>query len=190
MAEVHPPRLLVTAFSPDPPGAALLTARAIDPNATALRSSFNEVDRFLDRLEHESFDAWLMLADSTRAKKIVVEITARNLTNDQRDAEDAARPGVIEPDGPETLQAPLWTKTVVWVPSLGWHVSRDAGGHVANYALYRALRRFPNRAIGLAHVPAGSDANVDRGHRILSTLLERCVTPLKRESAPTAPRPL
>lgn len=192
LEEATTPRLLVTVLgSPGADGrsAATETALDIDPNATVLRSAYSDVDRLFDILDGTEFDAWLIAADSDRARKLVVEVTARNHLDNRTDALGEARPGPIEEEGPATRSATLWTRTVRWVPSLAWHVSQDAGGSVANYALYQALARYPTRAVGLVHIPPEKVLTVESGTRILCDLLSRCVPRTGSSPSQSTPQP-
>jgi hypothetical protein len=168
---------LVTAIAPDnarTPSAAIDIARLLNSESTIHGRTFAHADALIESLDPATFDAWLILEDAAKARKLLVEVIARNDLY-APDALGERRDGVIEEDGPATITVSLWTKTVLWVPSLAWHVSKDAGGEVANYLLFRSLRLFPHQRIGLVRVPPANVLDAEKGMRILVSLLERCV---------------
>ncbi|MES1227061.1 MAG: hypothetical protein ABUL72_00230 [Armatimonadota bacterium] len=178
--EVRETRLLVTGFGPydatdDNPSTHV--ARGIDPDANILTVAYADVEMFLKALKPESFDVWLMLGYSKKAKKLVLEQTARNEVKDRLDARGVSKSGLIDPDGPETISATLWPRFLSWVPSLNWHTSDDAGGYLCNYLLYRALQEFPDHRIGFVHVPSLSVMPIEAQLRPIHALLARCLTP-------------
>lgn len=170
-------RILVTGFGPfgsvvDNPSAHL--ARGVSADAVVLEVSFAAVDRLIATLDPADFDAWLMLGFSAQASKLVIERSAANRVGLDPDVLGASRPGPVEEDGPERLKGTLWPAYLSWTPCNAWRFSDDAGSYLCNYLYYRGVHRFPDRKVGLVHVPGFGRMSDQHQIEGLRALVRRC----------------
>lgn len=114
---------------------------------------FAAVDRFLDGWDFEAYDALLLMGVAARRDRISLELVGRNRIGATPDtAGIVAGPGPIAPAGPFQLASTLWRPGLASLDPDRLQESVDAGEYLCNYALYRALERFPRHRIGLLHV--------------------------------------
>lgn len=117
--------------------------------------SYAAVDESLETLKNENFDTLVMLGVSSEATEIRLEAVARNHVGDTPDVKGVvAGPGPIDPDGPPQIHASLWTKDKGLRGRPTREMSQDAGSYLCNYALFQALRKYPDKAVGFIHVPS------------------------------------
>lgn len=116
-----------------------------------LEVSFAGVDAFLDQLDPQSFDRWLMIGVHGAATKFHLECVGKNYVGNGADVMGCvAGPGSIDPSYSPQLHADFW---------LGiedcddWEITTDAGGYLCNYLFFRGLQKFSDKKIGFLHVP-------------------------------------
>ena len=117
-----------------------------------LEVSFSAVDDFLARFNTAGadFDRLLMLGLRGDGTTLNPERFARNYVGAAPDVRGIVRgPGPIEPGGVGILRGTLFDE----IPETSASFSDDAGCYLCNYIYYRALRRFPGKRVGFAHVP-------------------------------------
>lgn len=125
-------------------------ALSLGTRAAVLEVSYAAVDAFLERLDPDTFDAWLALGHDMRATKVKLETVGRN-TKGRPDVRGVSGGGeAIEPGGPPTCVSRLLSGCN---PGPEYDVSDNAGDYLCNYVLFRAQRRFPPKPVGFLHLP-------------------------------------
>jgi len=110
--------------------------------------TFAAADAILDQLSSESWDTLLMLGLASKSPVMRFETVAHNRIGATADVDGVAwGPGPIDPSGQSQLHATLWAGLGAETESSERGVTSDAGGYLCNYILYRALQRFPNKAV-------------------------------------------
>lgn len=151
-------RVFVTGFGPfgevtDNPSAFL--AEHSGYPFKVMEVSYAAVDEELEKLAKENFDTLVMLGIAKDATELRLESLARNHVGETPDVRGVvAGPGAIDPDGPPQIHASLWTKDKGLRGRPTREMSQDAGSYLCNYALYQALRKFPEKSVGFIHVPS------------------------------------
>jgi len=158
----------VTGFGPfgtvqDNPSAKI--AESLNQPHEVLEVSYRAVDTFLNRLDPESFDLWLMLGVAASRPKLSLELFGRNVRHGA-DVLGDAKDGSIDPSGPLLLFSTIWSPELVAdVMFFGRQqvaTSMDAGNYLCNYILYRGLSRFPNKHVGFLHVVVPERVEIQR----------------------------
>jgi len=158
-------RLLITGFGPfltigENPSSVL--ARGSGCRNDVLEVSFKGVDTYIESLDPESFDTWLMLGVAGKAPKFRVELRAQNgIANIPDVLGEVHGPGPINPSGPHQLGTTLWHAPEWYVETDLREPSVDAGEYLCNYLYYRGLEAFPNHRIGFLHVPGMEFVSID-----------------------------
>lgn len=125
-------------------------ALSLGSRAAVLEVSYAAVDAFLDRLDPDSFDAWLALGRDMRATGLRVETLGRNKKGREDVRGVAGSDNKIDIAGPDQVNASLFDN-LGFEPD--WMKSDDAGDYLCNYVLYRAQLLFPQKRIGFLHLP-------------------------------------
>lgn len=136
---------------------------------TILEVSFEAVDRALDGLSE--FDALLMIGVAGNSPTMRMEAVAHNSIGPLADVRGVvAGPGQIDPAAPRQLHGNLWTSLAgMDCSELG--VTSDAGTYLCNYALFRAIQKFPERRVGFLHVPPETAMPLHRQAELLERIL-------------------
>jgi pyrrolidone-carboxylate peptidase len=161
-------KVLVTGLGPfmevtDNPSARV--ACDMEQPCQILEVSYQAVDVFVNRLDHASFDYWLMLGVASARPKVSLELFARNIRKG-KDVLGNENRGEIQAGGPLLLPSTLWTPEIaaellVERPK-EVAASMDAGTYLCNYLLYRGLERFPTKRVGFMHVVNPDQVGIDR----------------------------
>jgi pyroglutamyl-peptidase len=117
--------------------------------------SYAAVDAFLDRLDPDSFDRWLMLGVAGRSSRMRIENLGRNVIGARSDVRGLASSGEIEPGAPAQLAGTIWRSPTFASETNTRRPSDDAGDYLCNYIYYRGLRKCDGagKRIGFMHVP-------------------------------------
>ena len=120
-----------------------------------LEVSYAAVDAFLDRLDPDSFDRWLMLGVAGKSSRMRTENFGRNVIGVRSDVRGNVTTGEIEPGGPVQIAGTMWNSPTFAIESNLRRPSDDAGDYLCNYIYYRGLRKFDGtgKRIGFLHVP-------------------------------------
>jgi pyroglutamyl-peptidase len=173
---MNPDRTLVTGF---------LAFEGFDVNPSALLAercgrrfelievSYVAVDAFLDRLDPDSFDRWLMLGVAGKSSRMRTENFGRNVIGARSDVRGNASVGEIEPGGPAQIAGTMWNSPAFAIESSVRRPSDDAGDYLCNYIYYRGLRKFggAGKQIGFLHVPPLERIPLDAQLADLQTIL-------------------
>lgn len=181
-------RTLVTGYGPfgkivDNPSARL--AEGSGRPFQILEVSFEAADTFLASLDPSSFDRLLMIGVAAGRKFVTPEVYARNQIGRIKDVQGNDRFGPIDVEGPLLLPSTLW-ETEVLVAGLmdpRMRVSCNAGSYLCNFISYRALARFPEKAVGFLHVPRPTDMPLEAQADLLQLVLGE----IEREPATREP---
>lgn len=139
---------------------------------TVLEVGYSDVDAFLDGLDSESFDAWLMIGVHAGAERMHLETVAKNSCGPGEDVHGViAGPGRIDPAQPPQLAGTMFDGSFESDSAV---LTVDAGGYLCNYLFFRGLSRFPEKRIGFLHVPRPEVMNLKaqlaEAHRIVASL--------------------
>jgi pyrrolidone-carboxylate peptidase len=152
-------RTLVTGFGPflnirENPSSML--AAASGRSFELLEVSYAGVRQFVEQLDGRHFDRLLLMGVNARADRMHLEVLGRN--------EVGSTPDVLGhvPELRVAREENVYARTsTLWRPllerrDLGPNIgmSESAGGYLCNFALYEALRRFPDKQVGFLHVPS------------------------------------
>lgn len=167
------PGVLLTGFGPFP-GAPVNPTKAVIDKAAApdrartlvLSTQYDAVPGALDAAAREKPDVVVMTGLAAAADRVRIELLARNQIPPGRpDASGKAFDGrVIEPGGPETLEATADLPALFAAlqrADIEYEISRDAGGYVCNFAYFHALRRFGAARTVFVHLPLTETAFAD-----------------------------
>lgn len=155
--------------------------------------SYRAVNDFINELRSDSFDRLVMLGVAVSRDRLTPELFARNMIGRAKDVRGFAQEGYIATGEPLLLESTLWTpelisEIAITVPHT--KVSMDAGSYLCNYLSYRAMVRFPNKAVGFLHVPSPAKLALDVQEQSLRMVLEMieqdCPVVLPRELAAAA----
>ncbi len=146
-------------------------ARQCGLEAEELEVSFGAVDKFFRELSPAKFDALLMIGVAGRSRVQRLERFGRNQIGGFPDVTGVVQTGPIDQDAPSKLRSTLWETGHLVRP--GTRFSTDAGTYLCNYALFRALQRFPNNRVGFLHVPTFESMQESRQLELLHELLMR-----------------
>lgn len=169
-------RTLVTGFGAfgafDTNPSAELARHCGRPHAL-IEVAFAAVDAFLEAIQPDEFDRLLMLGVARKRTHLTPELYARNYVGREPDVRGVVRNGDIEEEGPLLLLSTLWNPGDLseGLPLGLAHVSLDAGNYLCNYISYRALRRFPEKAIGFLHVPPFDAIDFEQQQDALAQIL-------------------
>lgn len=148
-------RILVTGFGPFGPhdqNPSEELARTCGERFEILPVSYQKISDWLETLDADSFDVWLMLGVHGGDDGFRIEMLGRNLAGDKPDIDGCTCPdGHVCKGAPETISATLWTERVM--ADCRHALSNDAGSYLCNFLLYSGLHRFPTKRIGFLHVP-------------------------------------
>jgi pyroglutamyl-peptidase len=135
--------------------------------------SYAVVDQFIEQLDPDSFDIWLIMGVAGRSTRMRLESTGRNVIGGRTDVRGSATTGEIDPNGPAAIAGTLWTAPSFAIETDSRRPSDDAGDYLCNYIYYRALRRFDgmNKRIGFLHVPPLGTMALERQVDELSSIL-------------------
>lgn len=150
-------------------------AKACGRPYDVIEVAYRAADDFLSGLEAGSFDRLLMLGVAAGRDRLALELFARNMIGRARDVRGNAPEGYIEEGAPLLLESTLWTpeiasEIVAYDPRT--RMSWDAGTYLCNYLAYRALQRFPGKALGFLHVPGIERMPLDQQQEALRRILE------------------
>lgn len=116
-----------------------------------LEVSFAGVDAYLDQLNPDTFDHWLMIGVHGGATKFHLECVGKNFVGPGEDVLGmVGGPGKIDPSLPPQIHTDFWADAL---PDETMEITTDAGGYLCNYLLTRGLQKFPDKRIGFLHVP-------------------------------------
>ncbi|CAN5529317.1 pyroglutamyl-peptidase I [soil metagenome] len=117
--------------------------------------SYSAVDAFVDRLDLDSFDRWLMLGVAARSSRMRTENFARNVVGGRSDVRGHTPVGEIEPGGPAQIAGTMWNSSSFSIESRVRRPSDNAGDYLCNYIYYLRLRKIAGtgKAIGFLHIP-------------------------------------
>lgn len=153
-----------------------------NPSATLARESgrpfallevrYAAVDRFLEALDPNAFDALLMLGVAGGATRFRLERVGRNRHGPLPDVGGHVPTGETIDDGNGAIASTLWCDATV-AACVGDDVatSDDAGDYLCNYALRRALRAFPTKRVGFLHVPPVESVAIEAQRATLDRVL-------------------
>jgi pyrrolidone-carboxylate peptidase len=171
-----PQRTLVTGYGPfgdikENPSAKL--AEGCGRPFRILEVAFEAADDFLANLDPSTFDRLLMIGVAAGRKHVTPEVYGRNQIGRVKDVQGIERFGPIDPKGDLLLLSTLWTPEVLGDLLLDprLHASFDAGSYLCNFVTYRALSRFPEKAVGFLHVPKPEDMPLDIQAEVLQKVL-------------------
>ena len=157
-----PQRTLVTGFGPfgaikENPSAKL--AEGCGRPFRILEVALEASEDLLATLDPSTFDRLLLIGVAAGRKHVTPEVYGRNQIGRVKDVQGIDRFGPIDPQGALLLPSTLWTTEVLGELLLDphFHVSFDAGSYLCNFITYRALTRFPEKAVGFLHVPKPED---------------------------------
>ena len=155
---MNPDRTFVTgflAFEGFEVNPSALLAEGCGRRFELLEVSYAAVDQFIDRLDPESFDIWLIMGVAGKSSRMRIEKFGRNVIGQRMDVTGKVTSGAIEQTGPAQIAGTLWTPPTFAIESATRRPSDDAGDYLCNYVYYRALRRFEaaGKRIGFLHVP-------------------------------------
>jgi len=143
-------------------------ALSLGQRAAVLEVSYAAVDAFLDRLDPDTFDAWLALGHDMRATNVKLETLGRN-TKGRPDVRGVPGGGdEIEPGGPSTCASLLLCGCN---PGREYDVSDNAGDYLCNYVLFRGQRRFPTKPVGFLHLPPPEVLPLVTQHQQIASLM-------------------
>ncbi|MBL8067141.1 MAG: hypothetical protein JNM28_01710 [Armatimonadetes bacterium] len=139
---------------------------------TVLAVGYADVDAFLDGLDPDTFDAWLMIGVHGAAQRMHLETVAKNSCGPGEDVHGViAGPGRIDPLHPPQLAGTMFDKSFESDRAV---LTVDAGGYLCNYLFFRGLSRFPEKRIGFLHVPRPEvmdlEAQLNEVRRIVASL--------------------
>lgn len=181
-------RTLVTGYGPfgkilDNPSARL--AEGSGRPCRVIEVSFEAADAFLASLDPSSFDRLLMIGVAAGRKHLTPEVYGRNQIGRTKDVLGNDRFGPIDPNGQLLLPSTLWDTEVLGELLMDprMRISCDAGSYLCNFITYRALARFPDKAVGFLHVPRPEEMALD----VQANVLQRVLTEIERAPA-TRPR--
>ncbi|MBC8106002.1 MAG: hypothetical protein H7Z14_05385 [Anaerolineae bacterium] len=117
--------------------------------------SYSAVDAFLDRLDPDSFDRWLMLGVAGKSSRMRLEKFGRNVIGARSDVRGNVSIDEIDPGCPTRIAGTMWQTPTFAIESNTRRPSDDAGDYLCNYIYYRGLRKFDGvgKQIGFLHVP-------------------------------------
>ena len=172
---MNPDRILVTGFGPfldhgENPSAILAQNSGL--RHEVLEVSFSGVDRFIEELDGNSFDAWIQIGLAAKAKTVLLETTAKNRIGKTPDVlGESHSAGPVDPSKPAQLASTLWGPVLRDSEEL--KPSVDAGDYLCNYLLYKSLERFPDKMIGFLHIPKPELLQLERQQEILAELIDQ-----------------
>jgi len=170
-------RVFVTGFGPfmdveDNPSAIL--ARTCGRPFEILEVSFKAVDAFHDGFDWTEFDALLHIGVAGTAERLRLDGVGRNVIGPHPDVLGSVQgPGPIDPKSPALLRSTLWPAIGAVADTEEWEPTVDAGGYLCNYALFRALQRFPDKLVGFLHVPPQDVVPIETQQSALAEILAR-----------------
>jgi len=116
-----------------------------------LEVSFAGVDAFLDQLDPQSFDRWLMIGVHGAATKFHLECVGKNYVGNGADVLGwVAGQGAIDLSCSPQIHSSFWQGME---DCAAWEITTDAGGYLCNYLFFRGLQKFPDKKVGFLHVP-------------------------------------
>lgn len=169
-------RLFATGFGPfgefaENPSALLAEGSSLP--FRILEVSFQAVEQALDDLALEGWDRLMLIGVAGNADKMRLESVARNWIGSTADVRGVvAGPGPIDPTGPRFLHGLLWAG---FADTDKYSVTTDAGTYLCNYALFRAIQRFPERTVGFLHVPPVAKVALEAQRATLNSILTQLI---------------
>lgn len=151
-----------------------MVAQAIDRPNYELEVSYGAVDQFLDDLDPESFDRLLLIGVAAERSHLCAELFARNTYCDTADVDGCEREGSIIDHAPLLVNSTLFgaeALSEVLVSNPLARLSLNAGAYVCNFSYYRALALFPDKQVGLLHIPTFETVSLETQLAIVNELL-------------------
>src|SRR4051812_29342482 len=129
-----------------------------------LEVSYAAVDAFVDQLDPDSFDRWLMVGVAGRSSRMRTENVARNVIGQRSDVRGNVPRSEIEGGGPRQVAGTMWNSPTFATETSVRRPSDDAGDYLCNYVYYRGLRMFAGsgKPIGFLHVPPPEQMSIER----------------------------
>jgi pyrrolidone-carboxylate peptidase len=134
-----------------------------------LEVSYASVRRSIQEWRSNPPPTLVMLGVANQARKFRLEMFASNCIGEALDVHGRARPGQIDPRGPQILGSTLWNRDP---QQDGVEVSFDAGTYLCNFGYYLALKRLPETRVGFLHVPPVSVMGLDQQLKIVQSVLD------------------
>lgn len=149
-----------------------LLARSSGRRHEVLEVSFQAVESFLRRYARREFDQLLMIGVADDEPVFRIELFGKNHVGPTPDVRGLTKgPGSISLRAPALIGSTLWRDYGFLSAGEFWRPSIDAGDYLCNYALFRALQRFPDRKVGFLHVPQLAAVPIETQQEWLATLL-------------------